>query len=410
MSLEAGTFINDLVTSNPPGSDPILQGDDHLRLIKSVLKSTFPNADKAFYLPDALAKTADYTVLAADINKFITGDATTGVVNLTLPTLVAANDGWVATFQKIDASANAVTIVGTINGAANLSLTARYDAAIVWWSGTAWFAIAIPKSLAVLASNNTFTGDNTFTNLVNLTEDIRFSGSITPSITADQTDWAPAGHATVSAILLSTDATERTINSLDGVADGRIIFLGNTNNSTSFVLLHDDGATGTASMRFLCPNAANLRIRGGGGVILRYQAGSVNRWRPLMVMDAASQATMEAAASPVSYVNPLNQHFHPGHVKFWGYVTVSGGTPTLQTSYNVTSITDTAAGRLTVTIGTDFSSANWSCHVSADLNNTDGATSYSNIAAGSFIIENVTSGAGLDDADSYSFMGLGDQA
>jgi len=40
-----------------------------------------------------------------------------------------------------------------------------------------------------------------------------------------------------------------------------------------------------------------------------------------------------------------------------------GGTPVMQTppSYNMTSITDAGAGRLTVTIATDFSSANWCC-------------------------------------------------
>lgn len=43
MSLETGTYINSLVPTNPPGSDPIAQADDHIRLIKSVLKATFPS-------------------------------------------------------------------------------------------------------------------------------------------------------------------------------------------------------------------------------------------------------------------------------------------------------------------------------------------------------------------------------
>ncbi len=141
MSLESGTYINDLTTTNPPGSDQILQGDDHIRLIKTVLKNTFPNADKAFYLPDALAKTANYTVLATDINKLFTGDATGGAFSFTLPSLGVGNDGWYAVFQKIDASVNAVSLVGTINGVSGLSLTAQWDAVLVWWSGTAWYAL-----------------------------------------------------------------------------------------------------------------------------------------------------------------------------------------------------------------------------------------------------------------------------
>jgi hypothetical protein len=47
MGIESGTYVTDLVATNPPGTDPKSQGDDHLRLIKSVLKNTFPGADGA---------------------------------------------------------------------------------------------------------------------------------------------------------------------------------------------------------------------------------------------------------------------------------------------------------------------------------------------------------------------------
>ena len=43
MGLETGSFISDLVATNPLGTDDRSQGDDHIRLIKSVLKTTFPN-------------------------------------------------------------------------------------------------------------------------------------------------------------------------------------------------------------------------------------------------------------------------------------------------------------------------------------------------------------------------------
>ena len=43
MAIESASFISDLNSSNPPGSDPVGQADDHIRLLKSVLKSTFPN-------------------------------------------------------------------------------------------------------------------------------------------------------------------------------------------------------------------------------------------------------------------------------------------------------------------------------------------------------------------------------
>lgn len=43
MSLESATYINQLNALNPDGTDLVSTADDHLRLIKSVLKNTFPN-------------------------------------------------------------------------------------------------------------------------------------------------------------------------------------------------------------------------------------------------------------------------------------------------------------------------------------------------------------------------------
>ena len=41
MGLETATYISQLTATNPTSSDPVSQGDDHLRLIKSVLQSQF---------------------------------------------------------------------------------------------------------------------------------------------------------------------------------------------------------------------------------------------------------------------------------------------------------------------------------------------------------------------------------
>jgi len=42
MGLETGTVISQLVKTNPAGDDDIEEGDQHLRLIKSVLQTQFP--------------------------------------------------------------------------------------------------------------------------------------------------------------------------------------------------------------------------------------------------------------------------------------------------------------------------------------------------------------------------------
>lgn len=50
MALESGDFLDDLVRTNPTGTDPRSQGDDHIRLLKTVLQNTFPDADGPFLL------------------------------------------------------------------------------------------------------------------------------------------------------------------------------------------------------------------------------------------------------------------------------------------------------------------------------------------------------------------------
>ena len=47
MALESATYISDLVSTNPTGSDGKAAGDDHIRLLKSTVKATFPNVTGA---------------------------------------------------------------------------------------------------------------------------------------------------------------------------------------------------------------------------------------------------------------------------------------------------------------------------------------------------------------------------
>jgi hypothetical protein len=140
MSLETGTYVQDLVQTNPPGTDKKKQGDDHLRLIKDVLKNTFPNATRAMRFPRSRNVTATGNINSTDMHASVTADATGGAIVLTLPSLAAGDDGWTVRVMKTDASANTVTISGTINGAANLVISRRYDEAYVEWTGSAWIA------------------------------------------------------------------------------------------------------------------------------------------------------------------------------------------------------------------------------------------------------------------------------
>lgn len=168
MGLEAGTYVSELVATNPPSTDLRKQGDDHLRLIKTVLRNTFPNADRAWYMEDYVAKIAAYTVVAADENKVISCSATGGAFTVTLPTtLGTALAGFRVTIHKTDTSANSIQVeptTGNLNGEADgLYLNSRYDALLCIWSGTAWQAIAFNYGLryrAVTTTPTTLTEDD----------------------------------------------------------------------------------------------------------------------------------------------------------------------------------------------------------------------------------------------------------
>ncbi len=149
MGLETGTYLDDLVTSNPIGAtDPKSQGDNHLRLIKSVLKNTFPNADRAFRFPRAESISGDETVVAADQHRHYLVDASGGDVTLTLPTLTSGDDGWAVVAQCVVAGNNVIVAPasGTINGAANVSVDTQFGWIMAVWSGSVWYALVMPKN------------------------------------------------------------------------------------------------------------------------------------------------------------------------------------------------------------------------------------------------------------------------
>lgn len=145
MGLESATYVDDLNTSNPVGaSDPKSQGDNHLRLIKAALKTTFPNADHAIYLDTARADVADSGT--PDI-----GAAATNYVNL-LGTTTITSFGTVAAgvwrFIRFNAARtlthNATSLI--LPGAANIT-TAASDTAVAVSEGSGnWRVLAYQRA------------------------------------------------------------------------------------------------------------------------------------------------------------------------------------------------------------------------------------------------------------------------
>lgn len=82
------------------------------------------------------AKTAAYTMSVYD--RSINADATAAGITITLPD-ATDTEGLMFNIKKIDATANAVTIGGTVNGVANPTLTRQYDSATMKSNGAAYF-------------------------------------------------------------------------------------------------------------------------------------------------------------------------------------------------------------------------------------------------------------------------------
>lgn len=226
MGLEAATYISDLSASNPVAGDLQSQGDDHLRLIKSVLQTTFPNASRAFRMQSVVAVTAgDITVVApTDDTKVFPVNATAAARTVTMPS-ASLFSGYSNVIVKTDSSANAVTVAAAalINGAASIKLYNQYDAAILWYSSadSTWYAFIVSRSWIPPASaSGNVTLDNTYQDkLLNVS-----ASGASRTITLPNT--LPAGF---KCKVKKTDSTANTVT-LDATSGGNI------NGATTVVL------------------------------------------------------------------------------------------------------------------------------------------------------------------------------
>lgn len=86
-----------------------------------------------------VTKAVNYTL--TNVDHTVLGDATSGVITLTLPSAsVVPNQMY--TLMKTDASANAVIVAGTVNSASNQSLTTQFNTITIHSNGANWYKIA----------------------------------------------------------------------------------------------------------------------------------------------------------------------------------------------------------------------------------------------------------------------------
>ena len=190
-------------------------------------------------------------------------------------------------------------------------------------------------------------------------------------------------------ILMVSDTT--LTNQVEGVA------MKTTNVLISFEPYNDNTTTlGSASKQW-----KDIYVKGN----------IVQNGANLTVPAAATQAEQEAGSSTTAFTTPGRQQFHPSAAKCWGKFT--GNSTTIEASYNITSVADTALGQMTVTIATDFSGIDWVAMLTAEISGTDGKCAQIDTApaAGTVVLGLVE--PVLDnrvDPVAWHFAAYGDQA
>ena len=214
-------------------------------------------------------------------------------------------------------------------------------------------------------------------------------------------------YTTAATFTLVTGAASRTKRVMGGV------IMNEHASATETVLIKYTDGTDTTTVADAVLLAGESLVYTGGAWI-HYD---VNMGMYPSVGNAATQAEMEGGTATAKYVTPQGMNWHPGVAKAW---VVAGITGNILASWNITSLTDTGTGVLTITIATDFSSVNYCALVSVEAPATTWAVANTRechirsatIAAGSIAvdcIDNTATTSLVKDPTTWHVAMWGDQ-
>jgi hypothetical protein len=150
MGLDCNLCVSGLTASWPTSGEPKSQGDDHLRLLKSVLQATFPNATKPYYLPAANVLTGNTTLTSVSQNSIVFCSTASAAFTVALPTLDSTQGGWSVEIVKYSTDGNYVAVVppdGNIftqfGAVASVCVGVANTPAKFVWSGGAWYSFKL---------------------------------------------------------------------------------------------------------------------------------------------------------------------------------------------------------------------------------------------------------------------------
>ena len=171
MPLETGTSISALNSSNPLAGDVVSQGDDHIRLIKNVLKTTFPGASAGGFAIPIIATEAQLNFVTGvtsniqtQLNNKAAIGANTDITSLNSPNI---NSATAVTQAALDSTAKVATtafVTTADNLKANLASPTftGVPLAPTAAAGTNTTQIATTQFAVGKGGNETITGVKTF--------------------------------------------------------------------------------------------------------------------------------------------------------------------------------------------------------------------------------------------------------
>lgn len=183
MALESTTYIDGLVATNPTGTDPRSQGDDHIRLVKSAVKATFPSITGAVTSTHTeLNKLDGYTGTTTELN--YNDVPTLGTVEASRTVTADA----VGTTKKLKTQEQTeiVNAIGTVSTSTAINFTLGNVVTAVLASGGA-FTITNPPSSGIYGKFKLIL-TNGGTVADPWPASVKFAGGTTPTLTTSGID------------------------------------------------------------------------------------------------------------------------------------------------------------------------------------------------------------------------------
>ena len=227
MALESATYINGLVASNPTSSDNISDGDNHIRLIKSAIKTTFPNITGAVTSThtaiNSAVTTANTATSANSANAVVLRDASGNFSAGTVTAALAGNATTATTLQ----TARTISLSGDVSGSVSFNGSQNVDISAVIADDSHNHVVGnidnfnetVQDLVGAMFSGNTETGlsavyqdsDGTIDLELTLDPTIELTGDVTGSGT--MTNLGSVSFATT----IADDSHNHTISNVDGL-------------------------------------------------------------------------------------------------------------------------------------------------------------------------------------------------